>query len=803
MVPARCGPREERQTPFADFSFVAAALRSNGRAQKFQQNPRTSNLPLVNRLGRNAERFHLLTDYITRTSPFREMWVVAMKRTGKPAYPVPFDEPERLSALRAYEVTDTPPESEFDHIVKLAADLFEVPTALISFVESDRQFFKARIGFDACDTARDVSFCAHALVRDDVLVVPDATRDDRFRDNPLVIGAPYIRFYAGAPLATADGHKIGSICVIDNKPRPPLSMREQEWLRGLATLTMDHLERRRLEIFRRAAVNLAAKTPDALLATDGQFRIRFWNRAAEEMFGISGDFAVGRPFASLFTDVSWAVIEQELGRVRSDPAGNGTVVRVEGCREAGRTFMAEISLAAWRDDEEWRFGAIVRDTTQRDDEHRRIRYLTHFDTLTDLPNRARFLERIADELGAGRAFTVLKVGLDRFKEINASFGLAVGDTILRRAGERIVASVGPDAFVARLGSDEFGVLWSGSDDPIRARSVGEYVLAVLSEPFDLDGGSCHVGASIGVVLSPALARFDTAGAVLKGGLLALHEAKRAGGRRMELFRPQFGAEISERRRVEEELHDAFDRGELELFYQPQVRLSDRSIVGAEALIRWRHPARGLLSPASFLPVLEASDLAGRVGEWVIDRACAFAGELMQHGKLLRVGVNIFGTQLRDGRLAKVVTRCLQESALPAHQLELEITETTVLGLDGELIGPLRQLRETGVGIAFDDYGTGYASLSLLKRYPLTRLKIDREFVQDLETNQGDAAIVRAVLAMAASLGLDVIAEGMETEAQAAILQMLGCQEAQGYLFGKPMPGEEFRHTVGICTPAAA
>lgn len=569
-------------------------------------------------------------------------------------------------------------------------------------------------------------------------------------------------------------------------------------------MAMDQLERHQLGRLGRAAVALAEKTPDAMLAMDADGRIRFRNRAAEEMFGMDGAGAAGRLFSSLLTARSWSAVAGELAKARENPRWKGRVLRVEACRRGGETFPAEMSLAVWREDEGDRFGVIVRDVTRRDSDRERLRYLTHFDQLTGLPNRTRFLERIEEELRGGRAFTILKLGLDRFKEINASLGFAAGDALLRRAGERIAEAVGPDAFVARLGADEFGVLWSGSDDPMRARTVGEYVLSVLTQPFDVEGTSCHVGASMGVVLSPALARFDTADAALKSGLLALHEAKKAGGRRMALFRPQHGEEMIERRKVEEELHEAFARREFELLYQPQVRLRDRRIVGAEALIRWRHPVRGLLSPASFLHVLEASELAGPVGGWVIAEGCAFAAELMHAGKPLRIGVNLFGTQLRDGKLADVVTRSLAASALPAHLLELEITETTVLGLDGEMIGPLRQLRAMGVGIAFDDYGTGYASLSLLKRYPLTRLKIDREFVQNLESDPSDVAIIKAVLAMANALDLNVIAEGMESETQVAVLEKLGCREAQGYLFGKPVDRHAFRRMLlGTATSAAA
>lgn len=712
---------------------------------------------------------------------------------GGPSSPIP-KELERIAALRSLGV-DASLEAPFEHIVQLATALFDVPTSLISIVESDRQYFKARVGFEARETSREISFCSHALLGDDLLIIPDAAIDARFKNNPLVTGEPFIRFYAGAPLITRGGHGIGTICLIDRVPRPGLTSDQQVWLRSLARITMDHMERKQLNLTKVAALSLAGTTPDAIISADGHGRIVFWNAAAEAMFGMARAVAVTKTFSSLLTKSGQVLVQDHLVRARTDRNSKGAILKVRAVKADGNEFPAEVSLATWKDDGDWRFGAILRDISDREEEQGRLRYLTHYDPLTDLPNRTHFLECIEKNLRAGHAFSVLKIGLDRFKEINGSFGLAAGDLVLREVGERLRTVAGGDASVARLGSDEFGILWVGSDDLARANAVSEQVMAIVSLPFELGGATCHLGASVGIVLSPFLAKFEDAAAVLKSGLLALHHAKITGGRRTEVFREQLGDHADQRRRMEEELWIAFERNELELFFQPQVRLSDFTVSGAEALIRWRHPRRGLLSPAIFLPVLETSDLAEKVGEWILTDACSFAADLAKSGPPVRIGINLFASQLRSGKLDKVVARILQEHALPAELLELEITETTVLGLDESMVAPLRAVRDSGVGIAFDDYGTGYASLSLLKRYPITRLKVDREFVQNIDQNGADEAIVRAVLAMANSLGLDVIAEGIETSAQAAVLRRLGCSEAQGYLFGRPVPKPEFNALV--------
>lgn len=710
------------------------------------------------------------------------------KRSGSES----IGEAERLAVLDSYHVVGTPAEAEFDHVVRLAADLFQVPIALVSFVGKDRQSFKARVGLDVCDTAREISFCTQAIMRDDLLVVPDARGDARFMTNPLVTGSPFIRFYAGAPLCTPTGPRIGTVCIIDTAPRAPLTAHQEGLLRALAQIVMDHLERRRLDTIRRAALSMAAATPDAMVCANAKGSITFWNAGAERLFGLTRTEALGTPLTRIVPPDCRARLAAGMAQRTSAEQSPqaGVTLETEGLRGDGARFPIELSVASWVDNDKPQFGSIIRDVSERRRVRERDRYLTLFDRLTGLPNRVQFLQRVDEVLASERRFTVFKLGLDRFKAVNGTLGMAAGDTVLIAAAERVTRVGGPRASVGRLNGDEFGILLVGSDDPVAAAATCAALLEALNEPYLIDGALCRLGASIGVVLCPGSSKHDTAEAVLRSGLLALQHAKLAGGRRHVLFEPRLGHQAEERRRLEEELRDAFARDEFELYFQPQVMLADSRIAGAEALLRWRHPTRGLLSPAAFLPALEASDVVLDVGRWILRRACAFAAEMAGSSIPIRVGVNLFAAHLGTAQLFDDVVSALEGSGLPSDLLELEITETTVLGLGDATIDPLRRLRALGVKVAFDDYGTGYASLSSLKRYPFTRLKIDCEFVRDLESDPDDAAIVKAVVALGANLGLEVIAEGIETLEQASTLVAFGCREAQGYLFGKPMPAAQ-------------
>lgn len=698
------------------------------------------------------------------------------------------NEADRLAALRSLEVDTGATDSTLDSLVEIAARLMSAPIALVSLVEEHQQIFAARVGLQACSTSREVSFCSHAVASRRPLVVKDASKDPRFAQNPLVTGEPGIRFYAGAPMVTRTGHVVGAVCIIDVAPRPALDTGQLRLLTGLADLAVAHLERVRLSYANRAAIRLASTTPDALITGDASGLIVFWNAAAERIFGFSRAEAVGAPLEMIVPEEQRAAHRLGLERIAGgrSPKLRGAV-EMQARRKSGERFPVEMSLAHWRDEGGVQFAAVVRDMSERRREQADLHRLARFDRLTGLPNRVTFLQTIDALTKEGRPYSVLKIGLDRFKTVNESLGLEAGDAVLCETARRVVLSAGPEAVTARLGGDEFGLVLKDADDPLQATLVAERVIAALSEPHAPEGGSARLSASVGVVLSPGMARPTDAHDALQRALLALQEAKREGGGRRVLYSTRMSQHADERQRLEEALRGAVLKGEFEVHYQPQVRLQDGVLVGAEALLRWRRPGYGLVAPAAFLLHLERSELSLEVGRWVLEQACGLGARMQADGTPLRIGVNLFSGQLRSPDFQREVEAALAISGLRPELLELEITETTVLGADEAALAPLRELRRQGVCIAFDDYGTGYASLSLLKRYPISRLKIDREFVTNLERDQADASIVRAVLAMGDSLGLEVIAEGVETAAQAALLESMGCSEAQGFHYGGAMP----------------
>ncbi|MEY9136328.1 diguanylate cyclase (GGDEF)-like protein/PAS domain S-box-containing protein [Bradyrhizobium diazoefficiens] len=441
-----------------------------------------------------------------------------------------------------------------------------------------------------------------------------------------------------------------------------------------------------------------------------------------------------------------------------------------------------------------------RDMTEAKVVEAQLRHLAHFDQLTGLPNRFSLRGDIDSALNGGdptRPLTVAVLDLDGFKDVNDTLGHAVGDRLLQEISARLISA--SDAIRAyRLGGDEFVLLVDNCGDPLVATEIMETVLKRLTAQIRIDGHQVFVGASVGLAIAPAHGL--NADDLLANADLALYHGKASGGRSCQLYVRTLRAGAQHRRELDIELRRAYTNQEFVLYFQPQVRASDGVITGAEALIRWQHPERGILAPAAFIDALCNSAVAVETGRWILATACKTAALWRAKGLLpIRMGVNLFPAQFRNGSLLQDVEQALAESGLPAEALELEITENIALGREEETLSALKALRARGVAIAFDDFGTGYASLSCLTRYPLTRIKIDRSFIQkiDAQSPLEDSAIVRSIIMMGSNLGLDVTAEGVETAAQADFLGAEGCSELQGFFFSRPLPADAFERYTGL------
>ncbi|MCL6359548.1 sensor domain-containing phosphodiesterase [Pectobacterium polaris] len=715
--------------------------------------------------------------------------------------PISKDEDKRLAALREYGIKNVLFDPGLSNLISLAANIFSVPIVLVSLVEAERQLFAASVGVPFCETPRDISFCAHTILKKKIMVVPDALKDARFKNNPLVVGVPYIRFYAGIPLITPSGHAIGTLCIIDLKPRTTFTKRDEHNLQDLASLVMDKLEMRRLELARKASQvrfeNIANTSPDTILCVNEKGMITFWNTAAEHMLEYTDEEIIGRSINTIVPDAF--VVQLNHLVTDRDSLMKGVTLELNVQAKSGRLVPVELSVSMWEDNDNISYGAILRDITERRRNEERLFLLAHLDPLTGLANRTLLTSNLETALKNEPAVCIMMVDLDGFKDVNDSLGHSSGDNILVHVAKKIKATVRSGDVVARMGGDEFALLFPGLSDKKVAGKIAEQIIHEISQAMIIDDHQINISASIGAVLYPEYGL--TVQDLLTSADLALYQAKSEGRNCYRFFTRELLEVFQAKHAFQLEFVRAYEQHEFEMFYQPQVKLATNEIVGAEALLRWRHPERGLLSPAAFLTALENGPWAERVGDWIVETACRQAAEWSQASdSYFRISINLFSAQFRTGMLAQKIMDILARTGLQPSSLELEITENIILRYDESMLQPLNTLREAGIGIAFDDYGTGYASLSMLKNYPVTRLKIDQTFVRTMCESPPDAAIVRAILYLGKSFGLGVIAEGVETLEQSERLRGKGCEEAQGYLFGHPMPAEEFTQLLKLNKP---
>jgi diguanylate cyclase (GGDEF)-like protein/PAS domain S-box-containing protein len=429
------------------------------------------------------------------------------------------------------------------------------------------------------------------------------------------------------------------------------------------------------------------------------------------------------------------------------------------------------------------------DITERKRAEARLAFMAQHDGLTGLPNRNLLRQQMDDILlhtrRSAEKAAVLMLGLDNFKSVNDTLGHGVGDKLLRSAAKRLRSTLREEDALARLDSDEFAIVQSGVARPEDAALLAKRLLQAIGEPYLLDGHSVVVGASIGIAMSPGDG--EESEKLLKSADMALSRAKSEFRGTFSFFEAEMDSRAQSRRKIETDLRDAIQNDGLRPYYQPLIDLSTGRITGLEALVRWPHPERGMISPAEFIPVAEDTGLINALGGLMLHRACMDAAEWPDD---VRVAVNLSPLQFRTGNLLALVSDALRQSGLPARRLELEITETLVLEKSSQVLATLHALRALGVRISMDDFGTGYSSLSYLRNFPFDKIKIDQSFVRDLGSNRDAQAIVRSIISLGTGLGVTITAEGVETEAELSCLRTEGCHEGQGFLFSRARPNAE-------------
>jgi diguanylate cyclase (GGDEF)-like protein len=432
--------------------------------------------------------------------------------------------------------------------------------------------------------------------------------------------------------------------------------------------------------------------------------------------------------------------------------------------------------------------ATHEDITEQRQSEVKIEYMAHHDALTDLANRVLLNDRLEHALSRvqhGEMVAVHHLDLDQFKAVNDTFGHPCGDKLLRIVAERLRSLVGEADTIARMGGDEFVIVQATVADPAEATALAQVVINALSEPYDIDGQQAVIGVSIGISVGPGDG--SNPDKLLRNADLALYRAKSDGRGTFRFFEPAMDLQMQTRRVMEQDLRKALPAGEFELHYQPVVNLASKEISGFEALIRWNHPAKGMISPADFIPLAEEIGFIVPLGEWVVRQACATAARWPEN---LHVAVNISAIQFRSPGLMQVIVGALAASGLAPTRLEIEITESVLLHNKEATLAVLHQLRALGIRIAMDDFGTGYSSLTYLQSFPFDKIKIDRSFVKNITEDSSSLTIVRAVAALANGMGMTATAEGVETAEQLHSIASEGCTEMQGFLFSRPLPAAE-------------
>ena len=763
-------------------------------------------------------------------------------------------EKRRLAALERLAIMDTGSEERFDRLINLARRFYDAPIALFSLLDEKRQWFKSKRGLDVSETPRCVAFCDHAIRQDSVFVVPDATKDERFCNNPLVTGEPHIRFYAGMPVREPGGFKMGTLCIIDRKPRD-IPEHELDVLRALASLIEDEVERfyhasqyqKQVPVSRlNRAIQRAQNTFHTYDDQDAAFEILLSDLLVltDSQFGFIGEVLTNSdnsPYLRVgaITDISWSPESADRSQQRktrgllferlnslidtsmlsddvlisdgfeSDsqagglPPGHPQITRYMGVpifsgdnrvglvglanRPEGYTNKLAIELEPLLQT----VGQLIeckRMYKERQEHQKGLEQAANFDSLTGLPNRRRLIELFEHELTLADqrqgALSICFIDLDGFKEINDDYGHSVGDAVLKTVAARLQHVLRECDIIARLGGDEFVAIIRDVEN----NAVYERMLEAIRRPINHQDVTLDLAASMGVTLYP---RDQSApDLLLRHADQAMYAAKDAGRNRYSIFDVETYVSRVEQGRILEQTAKALGESQLEMYLQPKIVLANHRVEGFEALIRWNHPKKGLLGPISFLPQLEHTEYAAAVGRFVITDAVAKLQQWKQLGLPYSLSINLSPTHLLSDGFVEDLQAALQDCDpnVRSH-LIIELLETTALNDSGKIMGILLKCRNLGVQVSLDDFGTGYSSLDHFRRLPAQEIKIDRSFVSDMLTNADDEMIVKSIIGLSKNFNRRVVAEGIETQAMQDKLIDMGCEQAQGFFYSKPLPAD--------------
>ena len=722
-------------------------------------------------------------------------------------------------------------QEEFDDITRLAAYGCQAPFAMIYLTDGTWQWYvsekrKGMGKWGIGNFPNPQALIPNWHLESDLLMVRDIWQDVSTMGAAIGTFAPSVRFYAGMPLIDTKGDSIGWLCVMDNQPRD-LTDEQTSSLRILAKRAIAQIESRQKaaralhESEARYELLIQSVKDYAIYTLDPNGYVISWNEGAEKINGYQTDEIIGHHFSRFYAaeDIERGKPNRVLKLAAAAGRFEDEAWRV---RKDGSRFWANSVVTALRDEigQLKGFVKVTRDITERKQTEEQLIHNAWHDTLTGLPNRALFMERLGREVRhAGRRqdhmFAVLFLDIDRFKVVNESLGHKVGDQLLKSMARRVAGCLDCTDTLARFGGDEFTILLEDIKDISDATRLASRIIKAVTAPFQLSGYEVFTSLSIGIALnSSGCAKPED---LLRDAEIAMFRAKTQGKARYEVFDTTMHTRAVTRLQLENDLRRAIEHQEFRLYYQPIVSLLTGKITGFEALVRWQHPHRGLVSPAEFIPLAEETGLILPIDWWVLREACrqlrdwqvqwesAIAnrtggmGENWGNGsrteclfptcqpKLpLTMSVNLSGQQFSQPDLLDQLDMVLQETGLDGRYLKLEITEGVLISNPEAATAMLEQLRERQIKLCMDDFGTGYCGLSYLHRFPLDVLKIDRSFIIRLGAEKAQSAIVQAIVSLAHNLGMEALAEGIETPDQSSQLQALNCEYGQGYLFSKPV-----------------